>query len=138
MKKQLLTLLTGTLALGAATSTQTAALDAWADHYLPDLLRQGQAILRGNVTYDSLGKLAESAVKAAQELQGIFAGTSRAKIAQAVFVVAARAALPDGVEHWIMPFLEGEALAALIEAAFLRVFPAPVVDADDVAPGGVQ
>ncbi|MGM9319778.1 hypothetical protein [Deinococcus aquaticus] len=138
MKKQLLILLTGPLALGAATSTQTTALDAWADHYLPELLRQAQSVLRGNVTRDSLGKLAESAVKAAQELQGIFAGTSRAKIAQAVFVVAARAALPDGIERWIMPFLEGEALAELIESAFLRVFPAPVVDADDVVPGGVQ
>ena len=138
MKKQLLTLLTGTLALGAATSTQTAALDAWTDHYLPELLRQAQSVLRGNVTHDSLGRLAESAVKAAQELQGIFAGTSRAKIAQTVFVVAARAALPDGIERWIMPFLEGEALAELIESAFLRVFPAHVVDADDVAPGGVQ
>ena len=51
---------------------------------------------------------------------------------------------PDSLEAWVVPLVEGDGVAALIESAFLKLFPekapgaAPVVEAPEVAPGGVQ
>lgn len=55
--------------------------------------------------------------------------------------------LPDSVESWVLPLLEGEGITRLIEATFRKLFgteaapaegTAPVVDASDVVEGGVQ
>ena len=145
MKKQLLTLLTTTLALGApVTTTQGDALDAWADKYLPVLKDMAAALLTPPFNILEVQELAEEAVLAADELRDVFKGVPRAKIAQAVLSVAARAACPDGLEPWVMPLIEGSGAEAMIESAFRKLFPeraaqaAPVVDASDVDAGGVQ
>lgn len=144
MKQQLLTLLTGTLALGAAaTPTQGDALDAWADKYLPTLKDLATSLLTPPFTIVEVQELAEEAVLAADELRDVFKGLSRAKIAQAILSVTARAACPDGLEPWVMPLIEGPGAEAMIESAFRKLFPeraaqAPVVDASDVDAGGIQ
>lgn len=140
--------LTAALALNS-TAPQTAQLEAWADLYLPELHKKAQELLQPPFTLAELEGVADVAVRSAQELKGIFKGVPRATIAQTAFVVAAKAALPDQVEPWVLPFLEGPGLAALIESAFQKAFgpetvptpatsTAPVVDAGDVAEGGVQ
>jgi hypothetical protein len=142
MKNQFLTLLTTSLLPLTPSSAQASQLDAWADLYLPDVVAKAQAVVHKGFDFGALGQLAAIAVKAAQELKGLFSGTSRARIAQAVFVTAVRAALPDNLEHWIVPLLSSDTVAALIEAAFRQEFGAPaavpVVDASDVEPGSVQ
>ena len=75
-----------------------------------------------------------AAVTAAQQLKGIISGKQRAKVAQIVLVVAARAALPDMVEPWIIPLLDGPAVEAFIESAFQKAFgpevaPLPTLEA---------
>ena len=45
-----------------------------------------------------------------------------AQVGQIVLVVAARAVLPDMVEPWILPLLEGPAVEAFIESAFQKAF----------------
>lgn len=143
-KSAFLSMLTASLALGAASTNQTVALDAWADKFLPELISEAKACLEGPFSFAEIGALAETAVRAAQDLKGIFTGTARAKIAQAVLVVSVKAALPDEAESWVLPLLEGPAVEAIIEAAFRRVFgdqakgAPPVVDAPEVEPGGIQ
>jgi hypothetical protein len=144
MKNQFLTLLTTSLLPLTPSNAQMSTLDAWADLYLPDLVEKAQAVMHRGFDFAAVGDLAETAVKAAQELTGMFRGLSRAKIAQAVFVTAVRAALPDTLEHWVVPLLNSATVEGLIEAAFLKVFgqpaaaAAPVIDAGDVEPGSVQ
>ncbi|BDP42941.1 hypothetical protein DAETH_29100 [Deinococcus aetherius] len=121
-KAAFLSLLTMSLALGAVTQPQQTALDAWADKFLPVVLEKARGLIRGGFGYAEIGSLAETSVRAAQDLKGIFAGLERAQIAQAVLVVAAREVLPSVAERWVLPLLQGEAVRALIEAAFQRVF----------------
>lgn len=143
--------LTAALAL-TSTAPQTAQLEAWADLYLPELHAKAQDLLKPPFTLGELEQVADVAVRSAQELKGIFYGVPRAVIAQTALVVAVKAVLPDQVQPWLLPFLSGPGLAALIESAFQRAFGpeavplpgasaapvAPVVDASDVAEGGVQ
>lgn len=114
---------------------------------MPILIEQAKACLTGPFSLAEVGVLAESAVMAAQDLKGVFAGTERARIAQTVLVYAVQEVLPDSVESWVLPLLEGEGITRLIEATFRKLFgteavpaegAAPVVDANDVAEGGVQ
>lgn len=137
-----LSLLTTWLALSAVTQPQEHALTAWAEKYLPEVTQQARDCFSGPFSYGELGTLAETSVRAAQELKGILVGTDRAKVAQAVLIIAAREVLPDNYEGWALPLLRGEAIASLIEAAFRRLFGAeaapPVVDAPEVPEGGVQ
>lgn len=141
--------LTTALAL-TSTAPQTAQLEAWADLYLPELRGKAQALLQPPFSLGELEKLADVAVRSAQELKGIFSGIPRAVIAQTALVVAVKSALPSQVAPWLLPWLEGPGLAALIESAFQKAFgpetvplpgaggAAPVVDASDVDAGGVQ
>ncbi|GGO41741.1 hypothetical protein [Deinococcus humi] len=92
------------------------------------LIGEAQELLTGPFDTGELFALAMTAVKAAQELKGIISGKQSAQVAQIVLVVAARAALPDMVEPWIIPLLEGPAVAAFIESAFQKAF------APEVAP----
>ena len=93
-----------------APPEQTAALDAWADKYLPELTEKARACVNGPFSWEEVGNLAESASQAAQELKGLFGGTERADIAQTILAVSVKAALPDNVEHWVLPMLEGDAV----------------------------
>ncbi|MFC3834815.1 MULTISPECIES: hypothetical protein [Deinococcus] len=116
-------LLTSLLALaGTATSAQETALQTWVDTHLPVLITKAQELLRPPFTIGKLMALAEEAVTAVQELKGVFSGQQRAKAAQLVLIVAARAALPDMVEPWVIPLLSGDGITAFIEAAFQKVF----------------
>lgn len=107
---------------GTATDPQEAALTAWVDAHLPALIAKGRELLTPPFALQELSALAEEAVKAAQALKGVLSGQQRAKAAQLILVVAARAALPDLVEPWVLPLLSSEGVAALIESAFQRVF----------------
>lgn len=141
-KAAFLSLLTASLALSGAQ--QQHALDTWADKYIPELTDKALACLSGPFSFGEVGDLAEAAVRAAQDLKGIFAGTQRAEIAQVVLVASVKAVLPDDAEHWVLPLLESDVVEGIIEAAFRRVFgpqaqgAPPVVDAPEVEPGGIQ
>lgn len=124
---KLMTLLTAALSLGTPTDTQATALQTWAETHLPPLVASAQALLKPPFTLQELSDLADEAVTAAQDLKGIFEGTERAQAAQIILVVAAREALPDLVEPWVIPFLSGDGVEALIESAFQRVFGPEVV-----------
>lgn len=102
------------------TLKQTEALETWCHEWLPILADACNSI----TGIGTLWVAAEACVEAVQQLKGIFDGRSRAQIAQAVLVVVVKAATPDEIEPWLLPFLEGEGCAALIEAAFQRLFPA--------------
>ena len=144
VKKSLLPLLTAALTLGTASAQQTDVLGKWADKHLPQLIDNTKNLLQPPFTMAELERLAMHAVVAAQELKGVFAGKERAKIAQTVLSWAVQEVCPDSLEAWVVPLVEGDGVAALIESAFLKLFPekapgaAPVVDAPDVAAGGIQ
>ncbi|WP_288481800.1 hypothetical protein [uncultured Deinococcus sp.] len=136
--------LTTALAL-TSTAPQTAALEVWADKYLAELRQKAQELLQPPFSLAELEQVADVAVKAAQDLKGIFYGVPRAVIAQTALVAAVKTVLPATAAPWVLPWLEGPTLAALIESSFQRLFgpaadtsAAPVVDASDVAEGGVQ
>lgn len=140
-------LLTAILALTpAATAPQKTALDEWVNHWGPLLTDQAKTLLGGNFGFSGLGKLAQDAVNAAQDLKGIFSGTDRAKIAQAVLHTTVATLAPDRVKKWALPLVDGPAVAALIESAFrylegaglLKMPALPEVAAPEVEAGGVQ
>ncbi|MDO4264677.1 MAG: hypothetical protein Q4C67_10820 [Deinococcus sp.] len=139
-------MLTAALALGTVNAPQTDVLGKWADKHLPQLISNTKDLMQPPFTMAELERLAMHAVTAAQDLKGVFAGKQRAKIAQAVLSFAVQEICPDSLEAWVVPLVEGDGVAALIESAFLKLFPekapapatAPVVDAPEVAPGGVQ
>lgn len=144
-KSKFLNLLTGALALGNATAVQTTALDAWTDKWLEKLTAEAVGLFTGPFAYQELGMLAETCVIAAQELKGVIKGIPRAVLAQKALGAAARAALPDAYEGWALMLIDGPGAAILIESAFQRLFGpegtlsnAPVVDAPEVAEGGIQ
>lgn len=150
MKKfNTLAMLTTALSLSASDTTTQAALQAWTDKHMPALIESAKGLLSGGFNITAVFTLAGEAVKAAQDLKGIVAGQERASVAQVVLVVAAKAALPDMVEPWIIPLLSGDGVKALIESAFLKIFgpdkvpapevaePAPVTD-DSTLPAGGQ
>ncbi|MDO4246786.1 MAG: hypothetical protein Q4C89_12245 [Deinococcus sp.] len=144
MKKSALSMLIAALTLSSAESQKTNALDQWAKMHVPALIKGAQDLMAPPFTPSELIMLAQQSVVAAQELKGVFAGKDRAKIAQTVLSYAVQEVCPDDLEAWVVPLIEGEGVAALIESAFLKLFPekapsaAPVVDAPEVAPGGVQ
>lgn len=145
MKKNagLLALLTPLLALQSAPDTQVAALDAWATHHLPKLQECGLALLKPPFSLNELDELAKEAVIAANELKGIFKGTDRAVIAQKVLIWTVQETCPPVAKPWIEPLMQSDAVAALIESAFRKLFPEKagepaVVDAPEVKPGGIQ
>lgn len=140
MKKAVL--LSAILLNAPSTSTQQSALDAWADTWLPKLTEQGKALFEGNFDMAEVGQFAREAVTAAQDLKGVFSGTDRAGIAQAILHTAIAEFAPAAVKLVILPIVDGPGCAAIIEAGFRVVFgpqgAAPVVDASDLAAGGVQ
>jgi hypothetical protein len=146
MKSKFLSLVSAALLLSPTDTVQTGALQTWSDTYVPLLENEARALLSGPFGWSELGQLAETAVKAAQELKGIFKGTPRATIAQVLLREAVVLALPDNIEHWALPLVNSSAVTSLIEAAFQRVFGpevivvshAPVVDAPEITPGGIQ
>lgn len=142
VKKSLISMLTAALTLSAA-STQTSALSDWAKKHVPKVTESARNLIQPPFTITELEQLATQSVVAAQELKGVFAGKERAKIAQTVLSWAVQEVCPDSLEAWVVPLVEGDGVAALIESAFLKLFPekaptAPVVDAPDVAAGGIQ
>ena len=152
MKTEGMTLqLMSRLAIAAATP-QGDAIQNWVSEYWPKLLAEAKTLQAEGWDYQSLGALATTTMQAAQALKGVFKGTTRAEIAQVVFVAAVKAALPDDYEHWIVPLLESPVVAGLIESAWRRVFgpdgtpaslpapagEAPVVEAPELPEGGVQ
>ncbi|CAM3159959.1 hypothetical protein DESA109040_00470 [Deinococcus saxicola] len=116
------TALTTALALNAADTSIQTTLQVWVDANLPALIKEAQELLTGPFDSREIFALAMTPVKAAHELKGIISGKQRPQVAQVVLVVAARAALPDMVEPWIIPLLEGPAVAAFIESAFQKTF----------------
>lgn len=145
-KATLLSLLTGALALGSTSTTPSALetqLGGWAEKHLSVITESARELVTPPFTLNELQELAAEAVIAANDLKGVLAGTQRAKVAQTILVAGVKYVAPDALEPWVLPFLEGAGLAAIIESAFLKLFPekaqpAPVVDASDVEPGGVQ
>ena len=122
MKSKFLSLVSAALLLSPSDMVQTGALNTWAGTYVPLLENNAKALLSGSFGWNELGQLAETAVKAAQELKGIFKGIPRATIAQVLLREAVVAALPGPVEHWVLPLVNSAAVKSLIEAAFQRVF----------------
>lgn len=132
-----LALLTAALSLSASDTTAQTGLQAWTDANMPVLITEAKALLDGPFDTGEIFALAMTAVKAAQELKGILSGKQRAQVAQIVLVVAARAALPDLVEPWVIPLLDGPAVAAFIESAFQKAFgeeKAPLPSVTDALP----
>ena len=121
----LFTALSAQLAVGAFTP-QEDALHTWLAEYWPKAQSAASTLFAEGFDFQSLGALASVAVSAAQSLKGLFAGAERAQIAQIIFVEAAKAAIPDDYEHWIIPMLQSAAAGAMIEAAFRRLFGAGV------------
>lgn len=143
VKKSILPMLTAALALGTVSAQQTDVLGKWADKHLPQLIDNTKDLLQPPFTMAELERLAMHAVTAAQDLKDVFAGKDRAKIAQTVLAFCVQEICPDSMEPWVMPLVQGDGVAALIESAFLKLFPekaptAPVVDAPEVAAGGIQ
>ena len=147
MQPKFMALLTGALALTTPTPTptQVATLDTWATIWVPRIEASAQTLFSGPFSFGELGTLAEVVVQAAQGLRGAIGGLDRAKIAQAVLHTTVVELVPAPLQHWVLPLIDGPGAAALIEATFRRVFgpsvtssPAPVVDAPEVTPGGVQ
>ena len=145
MQPKFLALLTGALALTSPTPTQAATLDTWATTWVPRIETSAQTLFSGPFSFGELGMLAEVVVQAVQNLKGAISGLDRAKIAQAVLHTTVIELVPAPLQHWVLPLIDGPGAAALIEAAFQRVFgspaasgPAPVVGAPEVAPGGIQ
>ncbi|ULH17326.1 hypothetical protein MF271_19240 (plasmid) [Deinococcus sp. KNUC1210] len=138
-----------TAALGSTATTQDSAtapaLIAWVSEYEPQLLSAAQQLLSSPFNWAEIGKLAEVVNKSVRVLNGIFQGTDRAKVSQAVLVLVVQETiqlLPEPertMAGWVLPLLQGPAVAAVIEAAYQRVFgvgKAPVVDAPEL-PSGV-
>lgn len=122
-KLGILSLLTGALNLGAATATDRSKLAVWIDDNANALTQAARDLIAPPFSPDELSKFAGVVVVAVQRLQDVFAGADRAKVAQIVFVEAARAALPDGVvEDIAVKFLSSEAAAQIIEAAYQKIF----------------
>lgn len=137
MKSNVMTLLTAALSLSASDTAAQGSLQTWTDTNMPVLINQARELLNGPFDTGEIFALAMTAVKAAQELKGIISGKQRAQVAQIVLVVAARAALPDLVEPWVIPLLDGPAVAAFIESAFQKAFgeeKAPLPPVTDALP----
>lgn len=138
--------LTALLLTTAANPAQKTALDAWAEQWGTQLFQQGSALFSGAFSFTEIGQFAQSAVEAAQGLKGIFSGQERAKIAQTILHTVIAEYAPLVVKEWALPLVDGPGCAALIEAAFQRIYGSgqqevsavPVVDAPDVTKGGVQ
>lgn len=136
MNKNLLALLTTAL---SPTDAQKDALTTWVDTHGKAVLDAARECLTGEFDWAELGKLAEVASKSASALGSAFEGLERAEIAQIILSASARAVLPDAVEHWVLPLLEGDGVKALIEAAFrkwvssppLKEIPRPAPVTDD-------
>lgn len=113
-----------TLASLALTPTlpQQAALDSWADKYLPRLSEDGRALFQGKFDITEVYNFGQIAVQAAQELKGMFSGQERAKVAQALLHMAVKQYAPLIFQEWALPLVDGPGCAALIESAFQRVF----------------
>ncbi len=137
-------LLTALMLSTTPTTAQQTALDTWADHWLPSLTEQARALFSRKFDMAEVGQFARQAVTAAQDLKGVFGGSDRAGIAQAILHTAISTYAPANVKVWILPLVDGPGCCAIIEAAFRVVFgpiaqaSAPVVDASDVAEGGIQ
>ncbi len=131
--------LTTALSLAASDTTTQTALQTSTDKYIPALIESAKGLLSGGFNITAVFTLAGEAVTAAQEWKGIVARQDRAAVAQVELVVAAKAALPDMVEPWMIPLLFGDGVKALIESPFLKIFgpdklaapAAPVIPLDD-------
>lgn len=104
----------------STTLEQTGTLEQWMNEWFPKLQNATTHI----TGIGTLWVAAEICVQAAQDLKGVFEGKNRAQIAQTLLVVFVKQLSPEHVETWLLPLVEGEGCAALIEAAFRRLFPA--------------
>lgn len=118
-------ILTSLIALGTATRTGTplgaTLVQPWLDRHLPSLTSRAQA-LRDGATWTEVGALLEAAVRAAQELKPVLAGTARAAFVLAVVQSLVREFAPPDAQ-WIRLLLGSPFAAFLVEMAFKRIFP---------------
>lgn len=117
MVRKVLDQLTANLSMGGS---QTDVLTNWFQDHGQGILDAARDVVTAPFGWAELGELAERVSQAVESLGEQFDGRTQAQVAQMILVAVVRAVLPDNVEHWVIPLLNGEAVAALIEAAFRK------------------